>query len=291
MNYYISRGGQQYGPYSLAQLQSMKSQGQVADTDLAWGEGMASWTPLSQVMAASGAAAAPQPAPQQPVQPQYTPQAQAQPYTPQQQYSPQPQAQYSPQPSYSPQPQQQYSPQGAAYGAAPAVAPYTPQAYTPGGFAPQPSAAGPMPPSLHWALVLLLGLVVPFFAIIWFFMELGFVKKIDAASQATKQLVIAIVSAIGGVIIAFGFAAAGASANSQSIALMGGVLAFAGYIVCIVFSIKCVFSMRRSIENYYNTVEPIGLRLSGVMTFFFNIYYFQYHFTRIANWKTTGQLV
>jgi len=287
MNYYISRGGQQYGPYSMAQLQSMKSQGQVADTDLAWGEGMASWTPLSQVMAGSGAAAAPQPAPQQAAQPQYTPQAQS--YTPQQQYSPQPQQQYSPQASYTPPAQQQYSPQGAAYGAAPAVAPYQPQPYTPG-YAPQPGAAGPLPPGLHWGLVLALGLIVPFFAIVWFFIELGFVKKIDAASQATKQLIMAIGSVIGGIVVAFVFAAVAASANAPGIAMFGGVLAFAGYVMCIVFSIMCVFGMRRSIENYYNTVEPIGLRLSGVMTFFFNIYYFQYHFTRINEMKLTGRL-
>jgi hypothetical protein len=51
-----------------------------------------------------------------------------------------------------------------------------------------------------------------------------------------------------------------------------------------------VFGMRRSIVQYYNTREPIGLKLSGVMTFFFSILYFQYHFSRIAEWKQTGRL-
>jgi uncharacterized membrane protein HdeD (DUF308 family) len=51
-----------------------------------------------------------------------------------------------------------------------------------------------------------------------------------------------------------------------------------------------IFQMRSAIENHYNSVEPINLRLSGVMTFFFNVYYFQYHFTRIANWKKNGYL-
>ncbi len=41
---------------------------------------------------------------------------------------------------------------------------------------------------------------------------------------------------------------------------------------------------------YYNTVEPIGLRLSGVMTFFFNVFYFQHHMSRIVLWKLTGYL-
>jgi hypothetical protein len=50
------------------------------------------------------------------------------------------------------------------------------------------------------------------------------------------------------------------------------------------------FKMRRSLLTYYNTVEPIQLRLSGLMTFFFNILYFQYHFRRIREWKLTGRL-
>jgi hypothetical protein len=49
--------------------------------------------------------------------------------------------------------------------------------------------------------------------------------------------------------------------------------------------------MRDALVEYYNTVEPINLRLSGVMTFFFSFLYFQYHFSRIANWKRTGYLL
>jgi len=71
-------------------------------------------------------------------------------------------------------------------------------------------------------------------------------------------------------------------------ALLFGIPIILGAVVC---QIMAWFSMRNSLVNYYNTVEPIGLRLSGVMTFFFNVYYFQYHFTRIAEWKTTGVLI
>src|SRR5258708_36137695 len=92
MTYYISRSGQQYGPYTVAELQTMIAQGQVSATDNAWGEGMASWAPVSEILA--GASAAPsQPPQQQP--PAQQPPAQQQ-YLPQQQY--QPQQQY-PQPS------------------------------------------------------------------------------------------------------------------------------------------------------------------------------------------------
>ena len=49
--------------------------------------------------------------------------------------------------------------------------------------------------------------------------------------------------------------------------------------------ITAAFTMRADIEDHYNSAEPIGLSLSGVMTFFFSVFYFQYHFTRINEMK------
>jgi hypothetical protein len=43
-------------------------------------------------------------------------------------------------------------------------------------------------------------------------------------------------------------------------------------------------------EEYYNSTENIGLRLSGAMTFFFNTVYFQYHINSLARRKRTGVL-
>jgi hypothetical protein len=45
------------------------------------------------------------------------------------------------------------------------------------------------------------------------------------------------------------------------------------------------FDMRRSMEEHFNGPEPIGLSLSGVMTFFFGPFYFQYHMSRINELK------
>ena len=40
------------------------------------------------------------------------------------------------------------------------------------------------------------------------------------------------------------------------------------------------------------SAEPFGLQLNGVMTFFFSVYYFQYHFSRIIGIKRSrGQIV
>ena len=45
------------------------------------------------------------------------------------------------------------------------------------------------------------------------------------------------------------------------------------------------FSLRSSLEEYYTSVEPMGLTLSGVMTFFFGDIYFQYHLNEIMRKK------
>ena len=59
---------------------------------------------------------------------------------------------------------------------------------------------------------------------------------------------------------------------------------FAGGIASLlylVFLLVARFTMRSELERHFNSAEPIGLRLSGVMTFFFGSLYFQYHFNRI----------
>ncbi|MCE0484010.1 MAG: DUF4339 domain-containing protein [Methylacidiphilales bacterium] len=49
MNIYLTKNGQQLGPYSLNQIQAMLASGQAALTDYAWYEGLPNWIPLQQV--------------------------------------------------------------------------------------------------------------------------------------------------------------------------------------------------------------------------------------------------
>ncbi len=46
-----------------------------------------------------------------------------------------------------------------------------------------------------------------------------------------------------------------------------------------------IFMMRSLLERHYREAEPIGLSLSGVMTFFFGALYFQYHLHDIAEFR------
>jgi hypothetical protein len=46
-----------------------------------------------------------------------------------------------------------------------------------------------------------------------------------------------------------------------------------------------IFMMRSLLQRHYRVREPIGLTLSGVMTFFFGVLYFQYHLHNIAEFR------
>src|SRR5437016_5603818 len=101
MNYWVSRGGQQYGPYSLADLQKYVASGNILATDMARSESMNQWLPVSQILAGGGQAPQATPQPPQPVQPSPQQPAPQQP-APQQPYAqPGPQQPYGQAPLYS----------------------------------------------------------------------------------------------------------------------------------------------------------------------------------------------
>jgi hypothetical protein len=244
MKYYIQRGVNEYGPYTLADLQRYVAQGNILMTDLTRSEGMTDWVPVSQVI---GNIPVPVPSPVTPVAggPVYpgTPAA------------------------------------GGAYGAAPAY-----------GTTGQVRMAGPIPPDFHWALVLLIVLFCGIFQLIWILIEASFVRKIRPGNRGTFFIVGGMVVQFLAFVPLFVSAAKAAAENRESFDT-GALAAFWLLLLCgFVLDRVGVFQMRAGLLEYYNTVEPINLRLSTVMTFFFAVFYFQYHFTRIATWKKTGYL-
>ncbi len=148
-----------------------------------------------------------------------------------------------------------------------------------------------MPPSLHWVVVWLLGgITLGLFQLIWCFKQTGFVKKIDPASKATLFLTMAFIGQLVLVLGAVGMVVVSSSSGAVAgVATIMGIVGLLSLLIGI-FWLVAIFGMRGSLVRYYNTVEPMGLRLSGVMTFFFSFLYFQYHMSRIAKWKKTGVL-
>ena len=229
MNYFIKRELNEYGPYSLADLQKYVASGNILLTDLCRSEGLTDWVPVSQVIGNIPVpVAAPQPA------------------------------------------------AGTVYGAGTGAAAYGAQA----GYAVPAASQYPPPPSLHWGILVLLGvLTCGLFGWVWAFVEAAWVKKVDPESKALLYYGIS----VGLLVLMFGARFAEGMAGRPGAANSGIFLIcrLAGAIMWLV----AAFNMRSSIEEHYYSKEPIGLSLNGVMTFFFSVYYFQYHFTRINEMK------
>jgi len=50
MQYFVKRGDEKFGPYTLAELQRYVQSGNIAPEDLTQSEGMTDWAPVSQVL-------------------------------------------------------------------------------------------------------------------------------------------------------------------------------------------------------------------------------------------------
>jgi hypothetical protein len=200
MNYFIKRDLQEFGPYSLADVQRYVGSGNILITDLTRSEGMTEWMPVSSVIGTI-------PVPAAPVARSYE------------------------------APAQQY----------------------------------PLPPGLHWGVVLLLSVVsCGIFMWVWFFVQASFIRKLVPKNQSMVWAAI-------GLALSFGAGAASASIGHGNASPIVVLMKLGG----AGFWIAANFSLRNAIEEHYNSAENVGLGLSGVMTFFFNVIYFQYHFDKI----------
>ncbi|MGZ4897708.1 MAG: DUF4339 domain-containing protein, partial [Candidatus Angelobacter sp.] len=225
MKYYIQRQLNEYGPYTLADLQRYVAQGSILLTDLTRSEGMTEWTPVSQVIGNI-----PIPASVQAGQAAGTP-------------------------AYGGG--TVYADGGNAYG---------------GGAAMPLVAAGPVPPDFHWALVLLIGVVTcGLFWWVWWIVEAAFIRKLKSDSKGLLFVILSCACYFTGGFIN-GFMRA---MNPGETAYFGVPFSLIGFVLFVIAE----FQMKNDLEDYYNTVEPINLRLHGGMTFFFAVWYFQHHFS------------
>ena len=165
-----------------------------------------------------------------------------------------------------------------------AATPATP-AYAPAAaFPQQPGAAYPDPPNLNWGLELLLGfLTCGLFVIVWNLVLASWANRLQPASKALMYYIIAtvlIVLNVGGswsIIISIAHNHMQAPHHS----LLGNLIGLACWVVRLIAR----FTLRDTLERHYNGPEPLGLRLSAVMTFFFGGIYFQYKLNEITQIK------
>jgi hypothetical protein len=207
VQYFVKRGTERFGPYSLSDLQRYVQSGNIATDDLTQSEGISDWVPVSQ-----------------------------------------------------------------ALGNIPATA------VTSGGaaVAPAPERGSiPLPPNLHWAIVLVLGTVtLGLFNTVWALIQANWARKLSGNNKPMVLVAMYPAGVVTGTIMGI---------------LKVPLVPLVNLVTGIVYLVG-IFSIRDAMEDYYNSTENIGLSLSGVMTFFFSTVYIQYHINKIARWKKTGVL-
>ena len=140
--------------------------------------------------------------------------------------------------------------------------------------------AVPPPPGLHWALVLLLAVVTcGIFSIIWLFVQANWARKIDPRNKALYLLLVY----LAGAFTAGGLNAFAEARGAEGPALFAGVINLAG-IVCLIVG---YFRIKDAMEAIFGGA-PLYLQMSGVLTFLFNVFYIQYHLTRISELYKRG---
>ena len=136
----------------------------------------------------------------------------------------------------------------------------------------------PQPPTLHWAIVLVLDLVTfTLFGYYWAFRQASFVRKIDSTNpqskRATMQVLVSLALAL--------FAGLMNAMNTMTIS-RGGVGTDLSTVMNMVHLFQFALFTVASVVVRNALVARFGVKMNLALTIFFNIFYVQYHLTRIA---------
>jgi hypothetical protein len=132
----------------------------------------------------------------------------------------------------------------------------------------------PKPPSLHWAIVFVLSIVtLGLFACLWMFRQARFARKLDASNMATGQIATSFALVFGAILFN--------AVNAITVA-RGGESTDPGFtgVVMLFFILFMLISAYREIRRTLTT--QYGIQMSAVLTVIFNVYYVQYHLSRIV---------
>jgi hypothetical protein len=157
---------------------------------------------------------------------------------------------------------------------------------------PAPRVIYPPPPNVHWGTLFAAEIVIAMLAVmiapkeywslisnlaldVWAIYLCLWLHKLDARFMSIFFCVACVVLQLAITV------PSGSQPIGAGVTIAGGVLALVGLCMWI----ATVYLIRAELHLHYNVREPIGLYLSGVMTFFFSFLYFQYHLYKIAQLK------
>jgi len=140
----------------------------------------------------------------------------------------------------------------------------------------------PAPPDIPWWFAAILDVFTVFtFFVAWDVVEGFWLYRVDRESKALWYYVVA------GAMFLFNASALYSMVSHDIFRTAASTPSSAGWLSALSFVVRIFarFSMRKSLLQHYNQVEPINLRLSKFWTLLFGGLYFQYHFNRINEGK------
>jgi hypothetical protein len=146
----------------------------------------------------------------------------------------------------------------------------------------------PDSPNLNWGLVLLFSFFTcSLFMFVWNLVLSAWLKRVQPNSKAILYYVAAAVLLFCQIIFQTHTRVQVFQPGTHwwvtyyTAHPMRNLLSLATWVVRLIAR----FTMRSDLEEHFNGPEPVGLSLSGVMTFFFGGIYFTYHLNRINELK------
>jgi len=150
------------------------------------------------------------------------------------------------------------------------------------------AGAYPDAPNLSWGLVLLFAfLTCSMFMFVWNLVLSSWMKRVQPNSKALFYYAAATVLLVLQVLaqthtrVQIYHPGVHWWVSTYASHPLSSVLSIGTWVVRLIAR----FTMRADLEEHFNGPEPVGLSLSGVMTFFFGGLYFQYHLNRINELK------
>jgi len=165
------------------------------------------------------------------------------------------------------------------------------------GTPPARRSAAAAPPSLHWLGLLALSVLsAGLFPLLWAFAQSNWARKISARSRAWFFFLLNTLLSLSAFCLLFASLTAAMSDSSAEPDLVASVNPLLPEVTALlfvgaVFYLLGIFDIRRSIADYYDSVDAANSKPSAYMTFFFNILYIQYHLNRVRTHMRTGILV
>lgn len=146
----------------------------------------------------------------------------------------------------------------------------------------------PTPPDIPWVMALVLEMVTGLaFFVGWDIVQAVWLRRVEKSSRAI------IYYSITAVLVLLNAQSFYANFRHYSFFAPLAHVTNATYltVAILVMSVVARFSMRRSLLDHYNLVQPIGLRLSWLWTFLLGGLYFQYKFNQINELKRSLAVV